>query len=177
VRGGGPVGGGGGAPPPPPGAAPAPALGPLAFFTYWQVRFGRFWAPLDAQRGWRPDGPRWPTATLWRAGRFAWRYQTWWLIDLVVVALVVAGVVLVLRRIPLAWIVYALASLVLPLCFPMADRPLLSMPRFAAVLFPAALGYAMLGERWPRLSQGVLVGCAVAYGMLALLFINWLYIF
>jgi len=109
--------------------------------------------------------------------RLAWHHQTWWLIDVTVVAMAVTGVGLVARKIPLCYTAYASASLVLPLLFPLNGRPLMSMPRFAAVLFPAAWGFATLAERRPQATQAVLVASAVGYGLLATLFINWLYIF
>jgi hypothetical protein len=157
--------------------AAAPAVGPLLYFGWWQLRFGDFWAPLDAQRAWRPDGPAEPFGVVWDAITLAWRYQTWWLVDLAVVAFAVAGIALAARRVAATYIVYAGASLVLPLLFPSDGRPLMSMPRFAAVLFPAAWGFAVLAERRPRAADGVLVAGAVGFGLLATLFVNWLYIF
>ena len=40
------------------------------------------------------------------------------------------------RRLPLAYGVYALAALALPLSFPVEPQPLMSLPRFLCVLFP-----------------------------------------
>jgi mannosyltransferase PIG-V len=157
--------------------AAAPALGPLVYFGWWQLRFHDFWAPLDAQRAWRPDGPAQPLGVLWDALRLAWRYQTWWLIDVVVVAAAVAGIVLAARRIATTYTVYAAASLLLPLLFPLGGRPLMSMPRFACVLFPVAWGYAVATERRPRAAEAVLAASAVGFGVLTVLFVNWLYIF
>jgi hypothetical protein len=45
----------------------------------------------------------------------------------------VAGV---LRRLPVAYGAYVLAALALPLSFPVGPQPLMSLPRFLAVLFP-----------------------------------------
>ncbi|MEX0985420.1 MAG: mannosyltransferase family protein [Actinomycetota bacterium] len=157
--------------------AAAAAAGPLLYLGWWQVRFGDFWAPLDAQRAWRPDGPAEPIGVLVDAVRLAWEHQTWWLIDLAVVAMAIAGIVLVARRIPLTYTVYAAASLLLPLLFPLNGRPLMSMPRFVAVLFPAAWGFARLAERRPRAGDAILLGAAAGYGILVTLFVNWLYIF
>ena len=157
--------------------AAAVALGPLAYLAYWQVRFQEFWRPLEVQRNWRPAGTTWPTTSVWHAMEDAWRYQTWWLMDLVVVAVAVAGVVAAARRVPAAYSVYAGASLVLPLLFPLGDRPLLSVPRFAIVVFPVAWGYAVVTERRPNAATAVLAGFTAGYGLLALLFINWWYIF
>jgi mannosyltransferase PIG-V len=157
--------------------AAAVALGPLGYFAYWQVRFHDFWRPLEVQRNWRPAGTTWPTTSLWHAIDNAWHYQTWWLMDLLVVALAVLGVMAATRRIPATYSVYAGASLILPLLFPLADRPLLSVPRFAIVVFPVAWGYACLTERRPNAAAAVLAAFAAGYGLFALLFINWWYIF
>jgi hypothetical protein len=157
--------------------AAAPAIGPLLYLGWWQLRFGAFWAPLDAQRGWRPDGPAEPFGVIWDAVVLAWRYQTWWLFDLVVVGAAVAGIVLAARRIRAAYTVYAGASILLPLLFPLGGRPLLSMPRFVAVCFPAAWGYALLAVRRPRAGDVVLAASAAAFGLVTVLFVNWLPIF
>ena len=50
-----------------------------------------FWAPLDAQRAWRPGGAHQPSRSSSERSSCAWRYQTWWLLDVTVVALAVAG--------------------------------------------------------------------------------------
>ena len=68
------------------GAALGVALGPLAYLAYWQVRFGDFWAPLDAQRNWRREAT-FPLTALWHAVKLTWLYQTWWLIDVIVVGI------------------------------------------------------------------------------------------
>ena len=57
------------------------------------------------------------------------------------------------RRLPFAYGAYALAALALPLSYPVGPQPLMSLPRFALVLFPlflwlgwwAARGRARLG--------------------------------
>jgi len=43
------------------------------------------------------------------------------------------------RRLPLAYGLYALAALALPLSYPVEPQPLMSLPRFALVLFPLFL--------------------------------------
>jgi hypothetical protein len=154
-------------------AAAAVAVGPLIYVAWWQWRYADAWAPLDAQRAWRPDGVHQPIEVIVGAVQFAWRYQTWWLLDLLVVAIAVAGIAIAARRIPLAYTVYAAASLVLPMLLPLASRPLLSMPRFAAVLFPASWGWALAaGSRRPP-ETAILVAFTGGFAVLAFLFINW----
>jgi Mannosyltransferase (PIG-V) len=154
-------------------AAAAVALGSLLYFAWWQWRHADFWAPLDAQRAWRSGGAHQPIEVLVGAVQFAWRYQTWWLLDLLVVGLAIAGVVLAVRRIPLTYTVYAGASLLLPLVLPLAGRPLLSMPRFAAVVFPASWGWAIAAGRRRPPETAILIGFTGGFALLAFLFINW----
>ena len=154
-------------------AAAAVALGPLLYFGWWRWRHGDFWAPLDAQRAWRPGGAHQPIEAIAEALRLAWRYQSWWLLDVVVVGLAVAGIVLAARRIPTTYTVYASASILLPLLLPLDSRPLLSMPRFAAVLFPVSWGWALAAARRRPPETAILVAFTGGFALLAYLFINW----
>ena len=52
----------------------------------------------------------------------------------------VAGV---LRRLPAAYGAYVVAALALPLSYPVGPQPLMSLPRFVAVLFPLAIWLAV----------------------------------
>jgi len=106
----------------------------LLYAAWWGWRYADAWAPLDAQRAWRPDGAQQPIATLVDAASLAWRFQRWWLVDLVIVAIAVVGIVLAARAVPLTYTIYAAASLAIPLLLPLADRPLMSVPRFVAVV-------------------------------------------
>ena len=51
------------------------------------------------------------------------------------------------RRLPLAYGVYAASALLLPLSFPVGPQPLMSLPRFVAVLFPLFMWLAIVCER------------------------------
>jgi hypothetical protein len=56
-----------------------------------------------------------------------------------------------LRRLPLAYGAYALAALALPLSYPVDPQPLMSLPRFVAVLLPLFLWlgwWLARGARW-----------------------------
>ncbi len=59
---------------------------------------------------------------------------------LVLTLVAVAGV---LRRLPAAYGAYVVAALALPLSYPVAPQPLMSLPRFIAVLFPLAIWLAV----------------------------------
>jgi hypothetical protein len=51
-------------------------------------------------------------------------------------AFAVTAVVGVARRLPVAYTVYVVAALALPLSYPVGPQPLMSLPRFLVVLFP-----------------------------------------
>lgn len=158
-------------------AAGATLLGPLAYFAYFQARFGSFWAPIDAQRRWSREPTPWFWTTLVDAARFAGRYFSYWMVDLLVVGIVIVAVVAGLRLLRPTYAAYAGLTLIAELCVPNPARPLLSMPRFVAVLFPAFWVIAIGVER-RRLPEPLVTGVFVAgYGVLALLFMNWWHIF
>jgi hypothetical protein len=72
----------------------------------------------------------------------------------------------VLRLLPLAYGTYVLAALALPLSYPVAPQPLMSLPRFLLVLFPLNMWLAVTLVSRPRvLTRAVLVfsGLAMAF--------------
>lgn len=63
-------------------------------------------------------------------------------------ALALPATIGVLRRLPLAYGLYVLAALSLPLSYPVATQPLMSLPRFLLVLFPFYIWLASyLGDK------------------------------
>ncbi len=79
----------------------------------------------------------------------------------------------VLRRLPLAYGAYVLAALALPLSYPVAPEPLMSLPRFEVVLFPLAMwAGAWLAGR-PRARLPVLVGSALLMAFFVGEFATW----
>jgi hypothetical protein len=90
---------------------------------------------------------------------------------LVWLGVTVAAVIGVLRRLPAAYGAYVLAALALPLSYPVGPQPLMSLPRFVAVLFPLAIWLAlwMTGRVWrERLVVGTFcAGLAVYTGIFA----------
>lgn len=150
--------------------------GPLLWFAWWGIVHGRWLAPLDAQSDWLRE-PTWPWVTLTDAIAAAWRFQSYWLLDLAVVVLVVAGLALATPALRLSEASYGWLSLLLPLADPFPDRPLLSLPRFAVVVFPALWGLAGAGAgrvlRWPL----VMPVLAAGWVLCLVLFINWLHLF
>jgi hypothetical protein len=152
------------------------AVGPLAWFAWWGLAHGNWLAPLDVQRGWgRELQPPW--VSLGRAVDLAWSFQSYWLLDLVIVSLATVGLALAVRALRASEITYGALSLLLPLVDPFWDRPLLSAPRFAVVVFPALWGLsgAGLGRSLPRplVTSALAAGWAIG----TVLFVNWQHLF
>jgi hypothetical protein len=83
------------------------------------------------------------------------------------------AIVGVLRRLPLAYGAYVLAALVLPLSYPVAPQPLMSLPRFLVVLFPLSIWLgAWLHER-PRATVPVLLASAMLMAFFVGEFSTW----
>ena len=154
-------------------AAAAIGLGPLLYLGYWQLRFSDFWAPLTAQRSWQREAFS-PVAALGRAVVLAGRYQTWWTLDLVVVAIALVAIWIAAWRVPLTYTVYAVLSVLLPMSFTFANRPLISVPRYFLVVFPISWGLAIAAERRRPPEAAILAGSAAGFALLAYLFVNWL---
>lgn len=80
----------------------------------------------------------------------------------------------VLRLLPIAYGAYVLAALALPLSYPVAPQPLMSLPRFLLVLFPLNMWLAVrLGERPKALTWAVLAGSGLAMVFFAGEFSTW----
>ena len=78
----------------------------------------------------------------------------------------------VLRRLPRAYGVWVAASLVLPLSFPVAPQPLMSLPRFVAVLFPIFMWLAVVCDE--RRNTDLVAGAsAVGLGLFTAQFAGW----
>jgi hypothetical protein len=71
--------------------------------------------------------------------------------------LAVPAVIGTLRRLPAAYGAYVLAALALPLSYPVGPQPLMSLPRFLAVLFPLFMWLALVCRERPRTRRLVLV--------------------
>jgi hypothetical protein len=79
-----------------------------------------------------------------------------------------------LRLLPLAYGAYVLAALALPLSYPVAPQPLMSLPRFLLVLFPLTMWFAVyLCSRPSVLRWAVLVGSGLALAFFVVEFATW----
>ena len=156
-------------------------LAPITYLVWWSAANGDAFAPFVAQANWQREAT-FPLLTLWRAAAMALGAMgstdpAYWIIDLVVAGVVILAVVIGWRRIPFPYLLYAGGSLLLPLCYPFPSRPLLSMPRFVAVLFPAFWVMADATEQRKIPHTAVVATFAAGLALLATLFMNWWYIF
>jgi Mannosyltransferase (PIG-V) len=78
----------------------------------------------------------------------------------------------VLRRLPRAYGVWVAASLVLPLTFPVTPQPLMSLPRFVAVLFPIFMWLAVVCDE-RRTTDVVAAASAVGLGLFTAQYASW----
>jgi hypothetical protein len=76
------------------------------------------------------------------------------------------------RRLPRAYGVWVAASLVLPLTFPVTPQPLMSLPRFVAVLFPIFMWLAVVCEE-RRVTDLVVAGSAIGLGLFTAQYASW----
>jgi hypothetical protein len=77
-----------------------------------------------------------------------------------------------LRRLPLQYGAYVVAALALPLSFPVTPQPLMSLPRFLAVLFPLFMWLALVCEE-RRALRPVLAVSAALLVLATVLFAAW----
>ncbi len=77
-----------------------------------------------------------------------------------------------LRRLPKAYGAWVAVSLVLPLTFPVQPQPLMSLPRFVAVLFPIFMWLALWSEE-RRATARVAAVSALGLGLFTAQFASW----
>jgi hypothetical protein len=78
----------------------------------------------------------------------------------------------VLRRLPLQYGAYVVAALALPLSFPVTPQPLMSLPRFLAVLFPLFMWLALVCDE-RRILRPVTAVSACSLYIATALFATW----
>ena len=85
----------------------------------------------------------------------------------------VPAVVGVLRKLPFAYGAYLLVALALPLSYPVATQPLMSLPRFLLVLFPVFIWFGDWLSRHPRARRPMLFGSAALMVLFGAQFATW----
>jgi hypothetical protein len=76
------------------------------------------------------------------------------------------------RRLPRAYGAWVAVALVLPLSFPVEPQPLMSLPRFLAVLFPIFMWLALVVEE-RRITAQVAAASAIGLGLFTAQFASW----
>jgi hypothetical protein len=90
-------------------------------------------------------------------------------------AFAIAAVTGAWRRLPRPYAVYMVAALALPLTFPVEPQPLMSLPRFLAVLFPIFMWLALWCEE-RRNTEYVIALFAMGLGLFTAQFASWHFI-
>ena len=170
-------------------------LGLAAYALHLEIAHGDAFAFVDAQDVWLRDFAG-PFVGVWDGTTAAWGavrqlgsgsretvyfelaagdpFQIAAINLLLFASLVFAAVAVVgaFRRLPLAYGAYALAALALPLSYPVDPQPLMSLPRFIAVLFPLFIWLAVVCEERGR-TQQVASAFAVGLGLFTAQFAAW----
>jgi hypothetical protein len=92
---------------------------------------------------------------------------------LVWLVLALAAVAGVLRRLPAAYGAYVVAALALPLSYPVGPQPLMSLPRFVAVLFPLAIWLALWMTGRVARERLVVAAFAIGLAVYSAIFATW----
>lgn len=87
--------------------------------------------------------------------------------------LALVALVGVLRRLPAAYGAYVVTALALPLSYPVGPQPLMSLPRFVAVLFPLTIWLSLWITGRPLRERLVLGGFAAALVVYTAIFATW----
>jgi hypothetical protein len=171
-------------------------LGLMAYTAYFALAGGDPLQPFHAQEVWNRQFAG-PYVAVWDAARAAFdgarqllsmqRGHVYFALaggdpfvaaehNVVLFAFLLAGLaalVGVLRRLPLAYGAYVLGALALPLSYPVAAQPLMSLPRFLVVLFPLFMWFGAFLERRPRVRPVLLVASSLLLAFFAGQFATW----
>ena len=89
------------------------------------------------------------------------------------VPLVAVALVGTLRRLPPAYGAYVVAALAVPLSYPAAPQPLMSLPRFVLACFPLWMWLGGLLARHPRARTPALALSAILLAVCTAQFATW----
>ena len=156
------------------GAALLPVLGVLAALTYPRLFLGETGSPLDLQRAWGARfAPPWQTMAdaFGHIGRTGDPIEV---LNVLAVLALTALAVVALRRLPLEYGLYAIASVTL-LWLRDTDNlsPLMSAARYGLVIFPCFVAAAILLRRRSALAGAVLAIAAVLQVTLFVYWVRW----
>jgi len=81
-----------------------------------------------------------------------------------------------IKRLPVYYVAYIFAVLLLPLCYPSTYVPLFSMPRFMLTAFPAFILLAIWGERNRWADMLITVTSVTLLGFFVAKFVVWTWV-
>lgn len=116
-----------------------------------------------------------PFVGLWGGARTAFDSAPELLSALFLVAAIPATVG-ILRRLPLAYGLYVIASLLVAISYPGENEPLESLPRYLLVLFPLGIWLAAWLEEHPSLRRPVVLLSALVMATVVTRFVTWHFI-
>jgi hypothetical protein len=151
------------------------ATGPLLYAATWVVR-GSWAAPFRAQEWWARE-PAFPLVTLGRGLALGVEgitaEQGWyWTVEAALLVAVVVPTAIAWRSLRHGYLVYTVLGLLVPLTYAFPARPLLSIPRFLAVIFPAFWVIADAVST-PRRLVGAVIASVGLGTVLAAAFMSW----
>jgi mannosyltransferase PIG-V len=160
-------------------AATAVLIGPLLYAIYWAVQ-GSASAPIDAQSFWYRE-LRIPIVTLADALALGLRglgssRGLYWTADLLLTGAFIIPLLIGWRRLRPSYLAYVVIGMLVPLTYPLPERPLLSMPRFEIVLFPGFWVIATFLQDRAR-TVFVVATCVIGWAALSIAFMNWRFVF
>jgi Mannosyltransferase (PIG-V) len=162
-------------------ACAAPVLAVIPYLWFWYRLSGDWLAPIHQQANWERHLEN-PILTLAKGTHEAFRWigvyaGGYHLVDWLIVVPVLAGALYAAVKFRPTYGAYVWASLLPPLAFIFAGRPLMSLPRFALPMFPVFWAFARWTEGSRARQDMVLIASSALLGILLLLFVNWYYVF
>lgn len=176
-------------------------LGLMVWMLYLDIRFGDPWLFIKSQTNW-VRGFAWPLGPLEglrqgvrAAGQSASSIlslgdRTYWpvvdrdprlwdtynILNLGFTLSFLGLCIAAFWRLPRAYAAYALAVVLLPLSFPSAFVPLLSMPRFVLAAFPIFILLALWADKRPWLDKLIVVSSLTFLGLFTAKFVVWTWV-
>ena len=160
--------------------AAGPAAGSLLYLGFWRAVSGDWLAPLHQQANWLRQFEH-PALTVADGTREAFRWiglypGGYHLLDWLIAIPVLGAALYLLFKAPASYTVYAWMSILVPLSFTFAGRPLMSFPRFALPIFPIYWAFAEWTSNGKGRHELMVASSAGLLGLMTLLFVNWYYI-
>lgn len=157
----------------------APLLAPAAYALYWLIANGDAMQPLHAQDAWFRAFQLAPITVVdairLGAQGIGDSRGIYWTADLVLTVFMVTPIALLWRRISPTYLVYAGATLLVVLSYPLPARPLLSAPRLLLVLFPCFWAMALVFRGRSFVVAAALL--AIGWVALSITFVTWGFVF